>query len=158
MKKIYRLFKMLNPYYFWKEVFTNFASQQVTSRKNVKEGYKKIIETGKQRMAEEDVDSMSYKEMLISWGIKESEIPQVLKGMNIERYSMLFMAACLGLPALFITVDTIDLSLFSSVLKVVMGLVLLALTGGVWVTRTWRIECLKNKTFTPFKSWLNSND
>jgi Flp pilus assembly protein TadB len=144
---IKKVIKWLNPYYDYKKQVKNISGEASLSVKSVKSRYSRLFEYAKQRKKEGYVSNMSYDEMLYIWGINPDEVPLVIRGMKIELASF----SVLTLFSFLVTI-TLDNLLFSAVFSTAVFFII---TLFFFLNRGWRIHCLKNKVFIPYKVWLS---
>jgi magnesium-transporting ATPase (P-type) len=137
-----KIFKFLNPVEDMKKIFHGGREKQT---EEFLRSYKQSKIDSLRELANnrEYVDEMSFEDMLLHWGIDESQIEKVISGLFTEVisvflvWSMILLALALQ-PNLFYTLTLLSVSvLFIAVLY----------------TRLWRISCLKHEQFTPIKKW-----
>ncbi len=113
---------------YWLPVYRKFrATREIQKKLNVESVYPKTAE-----------------DMYNTWGIEgEKELRDVIRGLTIEKW--IFIAIALTPFGFFIFYDY----------KIALPyLLMMPLFGIASLTKEWRLTCLKNGVFIPFKQWV----
>jgi hypothetical protein len=127
--------------------------------------YKKVFESGRDKESEQlirqfrkdkiqqlkdlrenrgHVDSMTYEEMLSTWGVENHQVNNVCRGLLVEVISVNVVM----LLSVFAWIQ------FNGLFYGVSSLCLLAISVMATSSRLWRRSCLRQQQFTPFKKWV----
>lgn len=98
------------------------------------------------------VRRMTYHEMLRAWGLGERQIAHVVHGMRIERTAFVVIGLFSMLTSL------VSLWRGGPWIYSVSALLIVPVSVVVILVRTWRIDCLEQRRFVPFRSWLSGAD
>lgn len=109
-------------------------------------GIKKIGDINKASELEVDLNSVTFDEMLYTWGITRDQIPVVIRGMMLEIY---FFFGLIVVSLFFLA-----LTGFSQWQYLISFLAILPTMGGAAIMRYWRVTCLEDEVFIPFKKWI----
>lgn len=130
-----------------KTVFrTESFKQDFESGKSILEGIKKIKEINEASEGE-DLDSISYPQMLDIWGIREHQVHYVIKNLKAEMMMYLSMVLLTFVALLFSHGHWAYVVSFFLVMPMMCGICLM---------RYWRVQCLEKRRFVPFKAWVKT--
>ena len=85
------------------------------------------------------------EDILERWSIEPDQKQQVMKNLNYEKWLYCVLAS---IPMI---------SAFLSPHDAIMNILMLIIAPGLFIvalTREWRLFCLKQSQFTPFKTWV----
>lgn len=134
-----------------KRSFDSTDSQEV--RKIIASSCKRISQFRKRnRTTRKHLESMreSFALVLQDWEIYEHELPAVKKNLLLEIIGF----AILGLFYSGVLIWTLQINPPNMLNYYLAGVVVLPLCSLRVIARSWRLSCLKNRQFVPFREWL----